>query len=317
MNAYCTLFDSGFLPYGLVLRETLARTGEPYHLYVVCMDNQAASFLEQMCLSGITIILLSDVESPELLAVKSTRSRGEYCWTCTPHVIRYCLEHFGLDEVTYLDSDLCFFSRPGVLLEEFRKAEASILLTEHRFAPPFDMSAQKGKYCVQFMTFRNDRRGLVALDWWGERCLEWCYDRNEPGRFGDQKYLDDWTERFEGVHVLQHRGGGVAPWNIQMATLVNVGGHIMVNGTPLVFYHFHNFRPHIKGGYDLGQYPLAPEVIDTIYRPYATLFESALGTIRCYDKEYRPVMTGGTGLVERLRNFHRRFRGVYNVYPEL
>ena len=84
------------------------------------------------------------------------------------------------------------------------------------------------------------------LIWWRKVCLEWCYNRFEDGRFGDQKYLDDWPERFEGVHVLRHLGGGVAPWNMQQYCFEYQGGKII--GTELktdrqfllVFYHFHS-----------------------------------------------------------------------------
>ncbi len=55
------------------------------------------------------------------------------------------------------------------------------------------------------MTFkRND--GELVRSWWEERCLEWCYARFEDGKFGDQKYLDDWTSRFnKQVHVLKNK----------------------------------------------------------------------------------------------------------------
>ena len=79
-------------------------------------------------------------------------------------------------------------------------------------------------YNVQFMTFRRDARGLEALHWWRDRCIEWCYYRVEDGKLGDQKYLDDWPERFDGVHVLEHPGGGLAPWNVENYELARRNG---------------------------------------------------------------------------------------------
>jgi hypothetical protein len=95
------------------------------------------------------------------------------------------------------------------------------------------------------MTFKNTENGLKVLNWWRDACLEWCYNRFEDGKFGDQKYLDDWTHKFSGVHVLEHLGGGVAPWNLQQYQLLS--GHKMLETKTgkyfnLIFFHFHDIK---------------------------------------------------------------------------
>jgi len=118
---------------------------------------------------------------------------------------------------------------------------------------------------------------LKALRWWRNECIKWCYNRHEDGKFGDQKYLDDWTTRFEGVHVLNHEGGGVAPWNLQQYQLSEIEGNFFVEGrtaknpVPLVFFHFHGLRFYTP---DLVEYSGAgysiPQIWKTkLFAPYA------------------------------------------------
>jgi hypothetical protein len=150
-----------------------------------------------------------------------------------------------------LDSDLYFFSSPQSLLDEM--GNDSVLITPHRYTRKYDQSATSGIYCVQFVTFKNDKHGLTVLNWWRSLCLDWCYDRIEDGRFGDQKYLDDWPVRFEGIHILQHLGGGVAPWNMQQYSFYQdsdkVMGRVLASNEKfeVVFFHFHSLmfvRPY-------------------------------------------------------------------------
>ena len=267
---FCTLFDSNYLSRALVMYHSLKKTGDEFELYAVCFDDMAYQILIRLELPNLIAIPLHEFESSELLGVKEQRTAGEYCWTCTPHVIRYALDTYKLPEVTYLDADLCFYDKPSLLLSELEECGKSVLITEHRYTPRYDQSATSGIYCVQFMTFRADERGLKVLQWWQDRCIEWCYARYEDGKFGDQKYLDDWTQRFEGIHVLQHIGGGAAPWNVQRyAFEQNDRGGIEVDGAPLVFFHFHGYRHYRDGTHDLGNYWLGRSVIDLLYRPYA------------------------------------------------
>jgi hypothetical protein len=92
-------------------------------------------------------------------------------------------------------------------------SKKSVLITDHNYAPEYDQSSTSGQYCVQFVTFiRNN--GENVRKWWENRCLEWCFNRFEDGKFGDQKYLDDWDTRFcDQVHVLQDKELILAPWN--------------------------------------------------------------------------------------------------------
>src|SRR3989338_1021437 len=222
-NNFCTLFDSNYLSRALAMYRSLEACGEEFRLYALCFDDLACRILGALKLPSMVAIPLDRFESSALKAVKTQRTTAEYCWTCTPHMIRYVLDTYRLPDVTYLDADLMFFGRPSLLFSEFEASGASVLITEHRYTPRYDQSAKSGIYCVQFMTFKADGRGIGGLQWWQDRCLEWCCDRFEEGKFGDQKYLDDWPQRFDGVHVLRHLGGGVAPWNVQQYRLERKG----------------------------------------------------------------------------------------------
>jgi hypothetical protein len=195
---------------------------------------------------------LRDLEAYDhaLAAVRPLRTLGEFCWTATPSICLHSLDRGGpLESVTYLDADLQFFTDPGILLAE--RPEASILLTPHRYSDDFYASQDPaehpelgGVYNVQFLHFREDVNGRAALSWWRDRCLEWCHDRIEPGRYGDQKYLDDWPQRFSGVHVLEHVGGGLAPWNAARFEIRAHESGLLVDSMPLVFHHFQSLRLH-------------------------------------------------------------------------
>ena len=213
MYNYCTLFDSNYLTRGLAMYESLKKHSKGFHLYIFAFDDKSYNLLKKLNFEDVTIVSLNEFEDDKLLKIKQNRTATEYCWTCTPSIIKYSIETYNLNSCIYLDADLYFFSNPSILIEEMNNK--SILITEHRYTPEYDQSATSGIYCVQFMIFKNDINGMKALNWWIDSCNNWCYAKYEDGKFGDQKYLDDWTTKFNGVHVLQNLGGGVAPWNIQ------------------------------------------------------------------------------------------------------
>jgi hypothetical protein len=243
MRHYCTYFDRNFLLRGLALYRSLEAHAAPLRLWVLCLDDFTYDALARLERANLRPVRLSELEAddPALLAVKPTRSRVEYFFTCSPSWPRYLLRRYpAIDLITYLDADLYFYASPEPIFEEL--GDNSILIIGHRFPEALRHKEIYGVYNVGFLSFRNDRRGLECLDWWRERCLEWCYDQPEAGRFADQKYLDDWPHRFEGVTVLQHKGANLAPWNWRNYTLSLENGQARVDGQPLIFFHFHGFK---------------------------------------------------------------------------
>ena len=130
-NIFCTLFDSGYMIRGISMYQSLVNTGTDFELYVFAFDDDACEYLKAMELPHLHVISLAEFENERLLAIKKTRTRGEYCWTCSCFSILHMLQHYDISEVTYLDSDLFFFDKPDILLEELHNSEKDVLITDH------------------------------------------------------------------------------------------------------------------------------------------------------------------------------------------
>jgi hypothetical protein len=274
MYHFCTYFDHRYLPQGLALYQSLRDHCPSFTLWVLCLDDQCYATLLQLHLADVELIALEDFESgdEELLKAKANRTLVEYYFTCTPSLPLFVFKNnHDVDLITYLDADLYFFAGPAPLYREI--GDCSVAIIAHRFPPYLRHFERHGVYNVGWLSFKRNENGLACLQWWRERCLEWCYDRPEDGRFADQKYLDDWPTRFQGVVVLSHKGANLAPWNLAGYIVHVSSDQVWVDDQPLIFFHYHGLRPILRGFlYDpaFRQYSYrAPSVVKKrIYAPY-------------------------------------------------
>lgn len=270
---YCTYFDEGYLPKGLALYRSLCRHAGDFELWVLCLSEACHEALTRLQAPRMRLLRLAELETfePRLAAVRPHRTRVEYFFTCSP-VLPACVfdREPSADVVTYLDSDLWFLHPPDALFEEL--GDGSTAIIEHDFTPDQRHREKFGRFNVGWIGFRRTRDGLACLDWWRERCLEWCHDRVDDGRFADQGYLDEWPRRFAGVRILKHPGANLAPWNIRGREVRWKGDAWTVNGRPLIFFHFHGFREVRQGLYDtaLSYYGAAGsrDLTEHLFRPY-------------------------------------------------
>ena len=270
---FCTYFDHRYFDRGMAMHDSLLRHCPQARLWVLCLSDACHQALTKLALPSIVPIRLADFEenNEALAAAKRNRSLIEYYFTCTASLMDWILTRENEIEVlTYLDGDLYFFSDPDPLFGAFEGH--SSLLIENRFSRQLEQLAVYGRYNVGWISFRRDSDGMAALRWWRDRCLEWCYDRLEGDRFADQKYLDLFPTLFRGVLVLDHPGANLAPWNMGRHRLTKEGDCLRVDGQPLIFYHFHNFKrilPFVWRTYHRENFvPRYSFLARLLYRPY-------------------------------------------------
>jgi len=290
---FCTLFDRNYFYKGLAMYNSLlANSTVDFNLWILCMDDLTYELLQKMNLPKIKLVSLKEFESPELLKVKAERGLAEYSWTCASNFTWFLVqEHPEIEMITYLDADLYFFSDPKILLDEL--GDKDVMITEHRYTRKYNQALASGKYCVQSMVFKNNPNGLAVLDWWRLAVLDWCYAQLDNGRFGDQKYLDDWLTRFHGIHELQHLGGGVAPWNVQQYDFLvknnKIYGQVKKQSDkwPLVFYHFHSFCIISSQSYfPVRGYDLSKNVRTLIYEPYFKALQDNIALVKNFVPDF-------------------------------
>lgn len=315
---FITLYDKNYMSRGLVLYESLKKHCPNFTMFVLAMDDVVAGYLGSLGYGNLRVITLDDIKEmyPVLVRLEKERTRGEFSWTLSSFSIQYALRKFDLESCIYVDSDICFYNNPELLVMEC--GEKSVLITEHNYTPRYDQSATSGKFCVQFMYFKNDTGGNEVLEYWRSECEKWCYDRMENGKFGDQKYLDDWENRFDGiVYNCRNIGCGVAPWNIQKYDASAEDGIYYVTERvtkikkPVVFFHYHALIETAERKWVLSQYKLSENAKRLFYLPYIkTLYEQEQTyPVGLVNKKYRnPYRDSRLSVLRCLCSYLRRFK---------
>lgn len=275
MENYVTLFDDNYLPQGIALHRSLMRYGGDFKLWIVCVNQSCYETLSLLNLPRIFLINLNDCETSELLTVKKKRTSAEYCWTLTPFSFDFVFSADPyIQRLTYVDADIWFRKSPTAIFNELDLSGKRVLITDHGYAPEFDVSSTSGQFCVQFLTFYREGPSKILKEW-QRQCLDWCCDRFEDGKFGDQKYLDEWPIKYsEFVHILEKEHLTLAPWN---ATRFPYGNSII--------WHFHRLKLRKIDHLNLMKvdlcdpYPLLEVVKKNIYLPYLKDLSEALKII--------------------------------------
>ena len=270
MANFCTLFDSKYICKGIALYLSIAKYTNDFSMYVMAMDRKCQEMLNALSLKGVVVDCIEVIDDPKLAEAKSNRARAEFFWTCGSYTTDFFLHKYELPDITYLDSDLMFFCSPQVVFDELEKKNASVGL-----APHFTKNPLFGKYCVQYVYFKNDQDGSACLRWWRDECLRWCYSRVEDGKYGDQKYLDYFADKFRNVYDIENRGVGIAYWNMYNNRYADSKVIYKEKTWPQVFFHYSGFNVKVENGVMTFRYTmyLTQNIRETFVDPYAELMK--------------------------------------------
>jgi hypothetical protein len=299
---YCTYFDSRYLSRGLSLYNSLRKATPSFHLWILCLDDICYDAICALKLTDATPLRLTEIERADLefLSIKNSRSLLEYYFTSTGVFMSFLFKKvLDIDILTYIESDIFFFSDPAFLLDQFH--DASVQIVPHRYSERNRSLEKWGKYNVGWVTFRRDKAGLSCLSWWRESCIAWCYDRLEGDRFADQKYLDRFPKDFSRVQIVDHVGVNVAPWNLDTGRLSRAeDGALLFCEQPLIFFHFHKLRQIAPGLWRtrLSDYGARLDRLtrDCLYLPYIRGLiskERELRPLLSHPQLARPLLRGG------------------------
>lgn len=267
---FCTLFDSNYISKGIALYLSIDQYVKDFTLYVMVMDRKCQELLLDMSFDKIVVDCIEDIDDPQLAKAKGNRSRAEFCWTCGSYITDFVLHKYELPDITYLDSDLMFFHSPQVIFEELEKKGASVGLVPHFTKEPWT-----GRYCVQYVYFKNDDDGRNCLRWWRDECLKWCYSKVEDGKYGDQMYLDYFADKFNHVEEIENRGVGIAYWNMYNYTFEKGKIIYKKNQWPSVFFHYSGINVKVEDGVMMFLHTmyLTETIRKTFIEPYAKLMQ--------------------------------------------
>ncbi len=267
---FCTLFDINYIATGLTLYESLLKNVKKSVLWVVCMDSDTYDKLESLSLDRLKPVKLETIEAhfPELRQAKLNRSKVEYYFTCKSAILRFLFEVVRVENAAYVDADMYFFND----FAHPRITDCSTIITPHLFPHSQQHLDVCGKFNAGFVSVQASEVSFRLLRKWYEDCIEWCYDRIENGKYGDQKYLDQWKIQFDDVYESCHENLNVGPWNVGGKTVGEGHETVTLNGNRLICFHFHGLKKISAHKYELGvdhyDIPNLADVVNAIYIPY-------------------------------------------------
>jgi hypothetical protein len=241
-----TSFTFSYLSRATILAQTLKDAHQDWEIYALMVDEPPPGLDVAAAMHLFDyVVYAKDLSIPRWAAWLFKHDIVEASTAVKGRMARHLLA-LGASHVIYLDPDIAVFHSLDQVIENL--THHSVVLTPHQVSPNYqpsyirdnELAALKyGIFNLGFVAIKNDDTGHAFADWWDARTYESCYDEVESGLFTDQKWCDLVPALFPRVYIERDPSFNVASWNLSTRRMrFSRKGQILVNDTPLKFYHF-------------------------------------------------------------------------------
>lgn len=241
-----TSFTYSYLTRAIMLARTLRRVHPDWELWAMLVDIPPPGVDQASAMADFDGVMVpADLGFERLPAWLFKHDIVEACTAVKGRMMSLLLES-GADKVVYFDPDIAVFHSLDSVLAQLD--DNSVVLTPHQVQANLTetevrdnelTSLKYGTYNLGFCAVKNDPTGRDFAAWWARQLYFACYDDVESGIFTDQKWCDLVPALFPRVAIERDPGCNVASWNLSTRRIrFGDDGRILVNGSPLKFYHF-------------------------------------------------------------------------------
>ncbi|HEX7724155.1 MAG TPA: glycosyltransferase [Candidatus Paceibacterota bacterium] len=260
-----SVFDTNYLARALVMYRSLIQYLPDARFHFLCLDTAAQKTIQKLDLANVIATDIAQMNDPELMATRGSRTPVEFAMSAKPAWIAKLISSDIIapgDQLILVDVDIMFYEDPKPLLA--RLASHPISITPHRFPKSTEavMSDKVGIYNSGLIFFTKMGDAVRCAQEWRLQCIKWCSTTYEPGLYTDQRYLNDWHHKYTGIYDIPDKGVNAGTWNI--ATFSVQATHdrstsqtrFLINGDPLICYHFHGLKLYFSQSGKLLAYPI-------------------------------------------------------------
>lgn len=276
MDAVFTIVTKSYLPQARTLGDSIRRFHPDLGFHVLLADETGGP-------AGLTherypVTEARDIGIPAFLDMAFKYDLVEFCTAIKPFAFEHLFDRFGYQRIIYFDPDISVYADLRVILDLLH--DHFVVLTPHITqldgadggTKPDDHFLRCGVFNLGFMGLNASPKGRSLLSWWKAKTRFMGYADFADGLYVDQKWAD-FIPCFDdtGVCIARHPGFNVAHWNMHQRTLSKDQDQYLVNGQPLVFFHYSGFdprnpdeitRPHGRGPVTLQGRPEYQELFE-------------------------------------------------------